>query len=173
MDYKLREDLEHIVTELSVSGVIAGAAVAGIVIKYGQEVYDKVYGEANRACANLGGSKGRICRKNYNIQATKAEIQALKYARSQKCRKDKDPKACVQKINERIKKLEAKRPEVQYKVKESFLKRLNSPEGQKSIEYDNPKKFKFRPPGVTDPHRYSKGAKPKFKPKTPGIKEGK
>jgi len=112
----IREELEACLNE-DISGLIASVAVLNIIYKYAKDAYDKVYGEANRACANLGGSKGRLCRKNYEIQATKAQIQALKYARSQKCRKAKDPKECVQKINKRIKKLETSRPEVQFKAK--------------------------------------------------------
>ena len=59
------------------------------------------------------------------------------------------------------------------KIIEQYLKRLNAPPSQLAIDYDDPKKFRFKPPGVKDEetYKYQKGAKPKFKHKTPGVKE--
>jgi len=53
------------------------------------------------------------------------------------------------------------------------MKRITAPPGQLAIDYDDPKKFKFRPPGVKDSemHKFQKGAKPKFKRKYPGVDE--
>lgn len=59
------------------------------------------------------------------------------------------------------------------KIVEQYLKRLNAPPGQLAIDYDDPKKFRFKPPGVKDSemHKYEKGRKRKFKKRVPGIKE--
>lgn len=56
---------------------------------------------------------------------------------------------------------------------EQYLKRLNAPPSQLAIDYDDPKKFKYKPPGVKDDelHKYPKGEKSKFKRKFPGVKE--
>jgi hypothetical protein len=119
MDYKLREELENVLNEMEpLSFGLAYASGIGVtaLMAWAHKKYMDVYGKANQACASLKGKEGRMCRKNYTIEATKAEVQALKYARS-KCAKTKDFKSCVQAINEKIKKLEGSRPEVQYKVK--------------------------------------------------------
>jgi len=56
-------------------------------------------------------------------------------------------------------------------IVEQYLRRLTEPPHQKSIEYDDPKKFKFKPPGMQYPTKgIIKGAKPKFKRQAPGIK---
>lgn len=57
-------------------------------------------------------------------------------------------------------------------VLEQYLKRLNAPPTQKAIEYDDPKKFRFKPPGTKYPSKYIKGAKSKFIRQSPGVKEG-
>jgi hypothetical protein len=93
----------------------AGAAIATTaLIGWAHKKYMEAFGQANKACAKLGGKEGRICRKNYRIKAAKAEIQALKYARS-KCGKAADRKACVATIGARIKEIQAKHPETQFK----------------------------------------------------------
>ncbi len=97
----------------------AGGAVgilATTLINWAHKKYMEIYGKANEACGRLKGSEGRMCRQNYKVEATKAEIQALKYARS-KCRRSKDPKLCVQKLNEKIKKLMDKYPDIEYTMK--------------------------------------------------------
>lgn len=53
-------------------------------------------------------------------------------------------------------------------IVEDYLKRLNAPTPQKAIEFDDPKKFKFKPPGMDFPVKgIVKGEKPKFQRKSP------
>jgi len=50
---------------------------------------------------------------------------------------------------------------------EKYLKKLMAPPAQLAIDYDDPKKFRFKPPGVKDKemYKYEKGRKAKFKHK--------
>jgi len=57
-----------------------------------------------------------LCRQNFKVQAAKAEIQALKFARS-KCRRAKDPKVCVQQLNDKVRQLMDKYPDIEYTMK--------------------------------------------------------
>jgi len=120
MDTNFKLELEQAVTgqiTTEDAGSLAAAYVTGVgvaaLIAAAQRVYDKIYGQANRACGGLKGKEGRLCRKNYRITAAKAQIQSLKYARS-KCGKTNDPKACVRRLNEKIRKLQDKYPDIEY-----------------------------------------------------------
>lgn len=109
------EDLENIL-ELTAGHVLAGALATHLVYQ-AHNLYDILYGRADRACGGLGGKEGKLCRKQYRIAAAKAEIQSLKFARS-KCRSSKDPKVCVQKLNKRINSILKDYPDIQYAAKE-------------------------------------------------------
>lgn len=50
-------------------------------------------------------------------------------------------------------------------------KKITAGKPQLSIGYNDPRKFQFKPPGVRDPDRYTKGAKPKFERKPVVSKE--
>ena len=54
---------------------------------------------------------------------------------------------------------------------EEYLKRLEAPKSKTAIAYDDPKKFRFSPPGHPYPPKLIKGDKSKFKRKSPNIKE--
>jgi hypothetical protein len=110
------EDLENII---EIGPITAGVMIAGTasLISLARRTYKEFYGRANRACGNLKGSEGRLCRKQYKVEAIKAEIQALRYARS-KCKRTKDPKVCVQKLNKRINSILKDYPDIQYAAKE-------------------------------------------------------
>jgi hypothetical protein len=109
------KDLENII---EIGPITAGVMVAGTasLISLARRTYKEFYGRANRACGNLKGPEGRLCRKQYKVEAIKAEIQALRYARS-KCKRTKDPKECVHKINGRLKELSRFTPETEYSAK--------------------------------------------------------
>ena len=102
--------------QLAMAGGLAAGAVATTLIAWAHKKYEDWYGRANKACGKLKGSEGRLCRQNFKVQAAKAEIQALKYSRS-KCARAKDRKLCIQKINDRIKKLKDKFPDIEYTMK--------------------------------------------------------
>jgi hypothetical protein len=97
-----------------------GGAATGVLVTtlaaWAHKKYEDWYGKANRACGKMKGSEGRLCRQNYKVQAAKAEIQALKFARS-KCRRAKDSKLCVQQLNQKIRDLMDKHPDIEYTMK--------------------------------------------------------
>jgi hypothetical protein len=101
-----------------ISYAAGGAAmlIASTLVNWAHKKYMEIYGKANEACGKLKGNEGRLCRQNYKVQAAKAEIQALKFARS-KCRRAKDPKVCVQKLNAKVKELTNKHPDIEYTMK--------------------------------------------------------
>ena len=122
MDYKLREDMEFILNELEpvtmASAALAygtGLGVAGL-LAWAHKKYMEIYGKANEVCGRMKGSEGKLCRQNYKVQAAKAEIQALKFAKT-KCRKAKDPKECVQTLNKKVQELMNKYPDIEYTMK--------------------------------------------------------
>lgn len=98
----------------AMGGAIGGLIAAGPIIAWAAKKFRDVYGKANEACGKLGGKEGVMCRKQYKMKAAKAEISALKYARS-KCGQAADRKACIGKINAKIKELQNKYPETQFK----------------------------------------------------------
>jgi hypothetical protein len=102
--------------QLAFAGGAASAAIATALISWAHKKYMDWYGKANQACDKMKGSEGKLCRQNYKVQAAKAEIQALKFARS-KCRRATDPKQCVQALNKKVRELMDKYPDIEYTMK--------------------------------------------------------
>lgn len=107
---------EDVGTQLAFAAGSAASVVATALIAWGHKKYMEIYGKANQSCGKIKGSDGRLCRQNYKVQAAKAEIQALKFARS-KCRKSKEPKVCVQTLNRKVRELTDKYPDIEYTMK--------------------------------------------------------
>ena len=102
--------------QLAMAGGVAAGVIATSLVAWAHKKYMEIYGKANESCGKMKGSEGRLCRQNYKVQAAKAEIQALKFARS-KCRRAKDPKVCVQTLNKKIRDLTSKNPDIEYTMK--------------------------------------------------------
>jgi hypothetical protein len=114
-EFDMETSLEQYMMFESIAGTATlGAIAAAPLIVWAHKKYQDIWGRANSACANLGGKEGAMCRKQYKIKAAKAEIQALRYARSQ-CGKATDRKQCLDKINAKLKELKQKYPETQFK----------------------------------------------------------
>ena len=111
-----KEIQEDVGVQLASGAGVAAGAIITTLVAWAHKKYMDIYGKANEACGKMKGSEGKLCRQNYKVQAAKAEIQALKFARS-KCRKAKDPKVCVQALNAKVKELTNKFPDIEYTMK--------------------------------------------------------
>jgi hypothetical protein len=107
---------EDAMPQIAMGAGLAAGALAATLISWAHKKYMDWYGKANQACGKMKGSEGKLCRQNYKVQAAKAEIQALKFARS-KCRRAKDPKLCVQTLNKKVRELMDKYPDIEYTMK--------------------------------------------------------
>lgn len=86
---------------------VGGLVLALIVLKSAHYIYQNLLSRAQKACEGKVGQEKKECLRNFKIGALKAQIQALEKGKV-KCKKSKDPKACVSKINEKIKKVKVK-----------------------------------------------------------------
>lgn len=93
---------------------IAATAVAAMTILIARKAYKSYLNDAAKICRSKKGNAKNRCFKEYHIEATKKEIQALKeYIKV--CSKSKTPSLCRAKIEMKINELQSKLQVISYK----------------------------------------------------------
>lgn len=83
---------------------IASAATAALIIFVSYKIYQNFFSKAAKACGQLGGGKKQVCMFKFRKKAYGEQIRSLVIGKKA-CRRTKDPKKCVAKIDRRISKL--------------------------------------------------------------------
>lgn len=87
--------------------LVAGGALATILLMASYKIYKNKYSEAAQACSKFKGDEKDDCMRKFKMQAVQKQLQELRES-IHKCDKSKDPDLCREKINEKIIKLRKK-----------------------------------------------------------------
>lgn len=81
--------------------IVAGGALALLVISLAFLVYRRFMSKAAKACKKFKGEERKECIKKYREKAKQLKVQTLMQNRKV-CSKTKNPQKCVEKINKKL-----------------------------------------------------------------------
>lgn len=101
---------------MAAGAVLAPMAIAAAIIVTSIKIYRHIFKKAGKACKDLKGESKSKCIIRYKINAVRMQTNALNKGKSI-CKKSKDPRKCVSKIDVKITKLKERVRKLEFQLK--------------------------------------------------------